>query len=136
MENEHIPTIEGLSGTETELIVDSGINFMRAITEAYGPEKGQELWDSITNTLGSDVRGAIFFAIMTGNVGSTVRYTGFSMNKINAIKAVRTATGLGLYEAKVSVEAAEHGFETVKVKNSAARKTLIDELRLLGFTAA
>jgi len=135
-ENAHIPTIEGISDEDTELIVDSGIVFMRAITEAYGPEKGQELWDSITDTLGSDVRGAIFFAMLTGNVGATVRFYGTSPNKISAIKALRTATGLGLYEAKVAIEAAENRYNSVKVKNQLARRTLVSELRNLGMNVS
>ena len=48
-------------------IISNGLHFMRAITEAYGADKGMELWDTIASTLDPDVKGQIFFAMITGN---------------------------------------------------------------------
>jgi hypothetical protein len=36
-------------------IITTGINFMRAITEAYGSDEGMRLWDTIATTLDSDI---------------------------------------------------------------------------------
>ena len=86
-----------------ERIVASGINFMRNITEAYGAEDGMKLWSQIASVLDPDVKGQIFFALLTGESGSriTIRdYERNNTNKVSIIKAIRTVTGLGLKEAK------------------------------------
>ena len=86
-----------------ERIVTSGINFMRDITEAYGAEDGMKLWGQIASVLDPDVKGQIFFALLTGESGSrvTIRdYERTNTNKVSIIKAIRTVTGLGLKEAK------------------------------------
>jgi hypothetical protein len=86
-----------------ERIVASGINFMRDITEAYGAEDGMVLWSQIASVLDPDVKGQIFFAMLTGEYGSriTIRdYERNNTNKVSVIKAIRNVTGLGLKEAK------------------------------------
>ena len=50
-----------------EDIIQSGINFMRSITEAYGSDEGLRLRDTIASTLDPDVKGEIFFAMLTGD---------------------------------------------------------------------
>ena len=84
-------------------VVQSGISFMRAITLAFGTETGLELWDTIASTLDPDVKGAIFFSMLTGEDGDriTIRGTqGNGSNKVAVIKAIRSVTGLGLKDAK------------------------------------
>jgi Ribosomal protein L7/L12 C-terminal domain len=98
-----------LSDTDTNKIVQNGINFLQAITEVYGTEKGMELWDVITNTLDPEVKGAIFFALIIGNNEPVINFNGHNPNtakKIEAIRGVRTygANNLGLKEAKDFVE--------------------------------
>lgn len=86
-----------------EEVIQSGISFLRSITLAFGSETGMELWDTISTTLDPDVKGAIFFAMLTGESGSriTVRdYERNNTNKVSIIKAIREVTGLGLKEAK------------------------------------
>jgi len=51
-----------------EDVIQSGINFMRAITSAYGTDEGIKLWDTIANTLDTDVKGEIFFAMLTASI--------------------------------------------------------------------
>lgn len=86
-----------------EEVVQTGISFMRSITEAFGTEVGLELWDTIATTLDPDVKGAIFFAMLTGDTSDriTIRsVTGNGANKVAVIKAIRECTGLGLRDAK------------------------------------
>ena len=86
-----------------ERIIASGINFMRDITEAYGAEDGMKLWSQLASVLDPELKGAIFFALLTGESGSrvTIRdYERNNTNKVSIIKAIRTVTGLGLKEAK------------------------------------
>jgi hypothetical protein len=55
-----------ISDENMDAIVSDGIAFIRSITTAYGSETGMELWDTIANTLDPDVKGKIFFALLTG----------------------------------------------------------------------
>jgi hypothetical protein len=62
-----------------------------------------KLWGQIASVLDPELKGAIFFALLTGESGSrvTIRdYERNNTNKVSIIKAIRTVTGLGLKEAK------------------------------------
>jgi hypothetical protein len=97
-------------------IVHTGISFMRSITEAYGAEEGQKLWDTIANTLDPDIKGQIFFAMLTGNFSHKVVLLGYTEGgKIPAIKAIRTVTGLGLKEAKDIADQLDYGIKPVSI---------------------
>lgn len=96
-----------------DTIVVSGLQFMRSITEAYGSERGMALWESISDTLGPNLKGEIFFRLLTGNGSSTITVLS-SMAKpsnlfISYIKAVRKYTGWGLKEAKDFCDLTESG---------------------------
>jgi hypothetical protein len=87
-------------------LLQSGIHFMRCITEAYGSEEGMRLWDAIASTLDPDIKGKIFIALLTGEYNDQltlqidmVKYR-VHVNRVEGIKAIRMATGLGLKEAK------------------------------------
>jgi len=98
-------------------IIQSGIDFLRSITEAYGSEEGMKLWDTIAGTLDPDIKGSIFFAMITGEHDEYIRIPMQKVSKkINAIKAVRTIDGsLGLKECKDLVESLEWGPARVRV---------------------
>ena len=119
MNESYTPNIEGVPAEHVGPIVDAGLQFLRAITEAYGPEKGQEVWDSITNTLGPNVKGAIFFAMLTGHCSQNVRFVAGPQktnNQVNVIRAIRIATDMGLKDAKDLSDLAEGGMhQTVTV---------------------
>lgn len=89
-----------------EAIIQNGISFMQTITEAYGPEEGMKLWDVIASTLDPEVKGKIFFTLLTGEYSGRITIRGLSQaevlskDKISVIKTIRSVTGLGLKEAK------------------------------------
>ena len=88
-------------------VIQSGIFFMRSITTAYGSDEGMKLWDTISNTLDPDIKGRIFFAMITGDYEDsiTVYFKQITNpNKVSMIKAIRTVTGDGLKEAKDKVD--------------------------------
>jgi hypothetical protein len=82
------------------------MHFMRAITEAYGSEEGMKLWDTIASTLDPDIKGKIFFAMLTGEYNDRLTIqldmTMYRTHvpRVEGIKAIRTVTGMGLKEAK------------------------------------
>lgn len=92
-------------------IVTNGIQFIRAITEAYGSEQGMVLWEQIASVLDPDVKGQIFFAMVTGGYNNQILLRGYYMgsNKVTMIKTIRAVDkrNLGLREAKDIVDAME-----------------------------
>lgn len=87
-------------------IMQFGIHFMRAITEAYGSEEGMRLWDTIASTLDPDIKGKIFIAMLTGEYNDRLTIhldmveCSVHVPRVEGIKAIRTVTGMGLKEAK------------------------------------
>jgi hypothetical protein len=82
-------------------IISTGLSFLRSITEAYGAETGMELWDTIATTLDPDVKGQIFFSMITGGSANSITIrSAKTTDKVAVIKAIRQVTGLGLKDAK------------------------------------
>jgi ribosomal protein L7/L12 len=128
-----------ISNEHMDAIVSDGIAFIRSITTAYGSETGMELWDTIANTLDPDVKGKIFFAMLTGSHEDRVTLTGAvaGSNKITCIKLIRQYTGMGLVEAKNAYESAGDYGQKVSLKvNPKERRNMIDDLRQNGMVVS
>ena len=128
--------LEVLDEAVRDTIVVSGLQFMRSITEAYGADHGMQLWDTISDTLGNNLKGEIFFRLLTGD-GSTKITVLFSRSKpsnefIAYIKAVRSYTGWGLKEAKDFCDLTESGKQMSMPVKLEKRAQCIDELKKLG----
>ena len=87
---------------QKESVIANGLHFMRSITEAYGADEGMRLWETIANTLDGDVKGQIFFAMLTGTHNNRIvlKRVGPNTDRVARIKEIRNWTGLGLKEAK------------------------------------
>ena len=120
-----------------EDIISSGINFMNAITRAYGTEEGLKLYDKIMESVDPDIKGKIFFALIVGeNNGSfrLKRINPFNDNgKVERIRAVRQVSELSLKDAKELVEAVEFGLEKVIPHVLMSRADAIATLKNVGF---
>jgi hypothetical protein len=88
-------------------VLQSGIHFMRSITEAYGSEEGMRLWDTISSTLDPDIKAKIFVALLTGEYNDQLtlrmdiaKYHHAGGNRVEGIRTIRLLTGLGLKDAK------------------------------------
>lgn len=120
-----------------EEIIQSGINFMRSITEAYGVDEGMKLWDTIASTLDPDVKGKIFFAMLTGEYNNIITITGHvpGADRVRIIKTIRSVDkrGLGLKAAKDMIDHLLVG-NTVKLEiDPSTRNAALIELRKAGF---
>jgi hypothetical protein len=114
-------------------IITSGVEFISSITACYGADKGMELWDTIASTLGNDVKGAIFFAMINGQHTAKIRVSGSVVDRIASIKTIRTYTGLGLKEAKDLSDEMQSGKAIVlKLSAPSFRSEAIRELSRLG----
>lgn len=116
-----------------ESIISSGLEFMRSITECYGVDKGMKLWDDIASTLGNDVKGEIFFAMISGEYTTKIRVSGTVHDRIASIKTIRTYTGLGLKEAKdLSDEMQSGKVILLKLTDPKLRTSAIRDFRSVG----
>jgi ribosomal protein L7/L12 len=120
-----------------EDIIQSGMSFMRAITEAYGVDEGMKLWDNIASTLDPDVKGQIFFAMLTGQYTTTINVPSHIVgaDRVRMIKAIRNVDrrSLGLKEAKDMTDLLSSG-KSIKLEvNPEYRAMGMSELRKAGF---
>ena len=85
-------------------VVYDGVRFLQSLTEHYGTDKGMEFWEAFGTIMGKEVKGRVFFAMLTGESSGRIRFTtdttNYNPNAVACIKAIRTATGFGLKEAK------------------------------------
>ena len=89
--------------TELDSVIFDGIRFLESLTKYYGSEKGMEVWNAMGEAMGKEVKGKVFFALLTGETGGRVRFRADKAehgNAVAVIKTIRTYTGLGLKEAK------------------------------------
>ena len=91
------------SDTLGQVIYD-GVRFLQSLTEHYGSERGMEVWEAMGQAMGKEVKGRVFFAMLTGESSGRVRFrvdtSGYNPNAVSCIKAIRMATNFGLKEAK------------------------------------
>ena len=111
-------------------VVFDGIRFLESITRHYGPEKGIEVWDKMGEAFGDDIKGRVFFSMLTGESSNRVRVQqGTCIHAVSAIKAIRIGTGLGLKEAKDAYDLSAIKIVTLDVAHEEKRgmvKTLRD----------
>lgn len=94
-----------MSDTLDQVVYD-GVKFLQSLTAHYGGERGMEVWEALGQVMGKEVKGRVFFALMTGETSGRVRFSvstapgTYNPNKVPCIKEIRAATGLGLKEAK------------------------------------
>lgn len=115
-------------------IIQASLSFISAVTEAYGADEGMKLWENINHNLDPDIKGKVFFAMLTGEYRNTIKLTGTydSRDLVRAIKCVRTYTGLGLKEAKDLVVRLDQGIaQTIEVDPKVRHEAIV-ELRNSG----
>ena len=105
-----------LTSEQEASIIPAAVYFLRALTTSLGSEVGLHVWDQINATIGNDIKGKVFFAMLTGSVGTDIILRGHRSgqtvtNKVEIIRAIRAVSGQGLYEAKQVADALLAGSE-------------------------
>ncbi len=115
-------------------VVQSALVFVRALTEAYGSEAGMQLWENLNHNLDPDIKGKVFFAMLTGDYNNIVKLTGTTTpyEKVKAIKTIRTYTGLGLKESKDICDWLEQGVHKRIEVEPTQRAQCMNDLRACG----
>ena len=131
---------DGLTPDQQEDLISSGLDFMRTITELFGPEEGMAMWDTISTSVSQDFKGAVFFTMLTGSHIGDVRLVNADVQQyVEVIKVVRTYTGYGLKEAKDACDRVrgpnKGAAEKLPLMNKKQRKECVKKLRELGCEA-
>ena len=124
--NEHDPTLDA--------VVFDGIRFIESLTTHFGPEKGMAVWDAMGEALGREIKGKVFFAMITGGTSGRIKFgagTAVTSNAVPVIKCIREYTGAGLKEAKDWWDMSKMQLTEVQVAPDRQRD-FVRELRNLG----
>lgn len=97
-----------LTQEQEQQIIPAALYFLRALTSTLGSDVGMEVWNQINATMGNDIKGKVFFAMMTGQVGTEIIIRGLKLktigqarpDKIDIIKCIRAISGMSLKSAK------------------------------------
>ena len=117
-----------------DMVVRDGIRFLQSLTIHYGQEEGLRIWDGIGEVVGQDVKGRIFFTMITGEAPTRVGFlttTAADGYAVPIIKAIRGSTGLSLKEAKDAYDASLTRRTYVECANNESARAL--EIALRGF---
>jgi ribosomal protein L7/L12 len=118
-----------------EPVIRDGIKFLESLTRHYGQEEGMRIWDGIGEVVGADVKGQIFFAMLTGETSNRVGFLqGVAAHgyAVSCIKAIRGSTGMGLKEAKDAWDHAATKRNYVECHDGDAARALTIALRGFG----
>jgi len=120
-----------MTQTLDEVVFD-GIRFLESLTRHYGPEKGMEVWEAMGHAVGDEIKGKVFFSMLTGESSNRVRIQkGKCHQAVAAIKAIRMGTGLGLKDAKDAWDLSAIKIVTLDVDHEEKRE-MVNTLRSLG----
>ncbi len=114
-------------------VVFDGIRFLESLTRHYGPEKGMQVWEKMGEAVGDEIKGKVFFSMLTGESSNRVRIQAGTCNQaVAAIKAIRSGTGYGLKEAKDAWDLSKHQVVVLDNVQRDMKNIMVRELRSLG----
>lgn len=112
-------------------VISDGVQFLKSLASYYGPEKGMELWEEMGKLIGKEIKGKIFFAMITGSIGGCIYFKLENADYVATIKLVREYGNLGLKEAKDLVDQSKIKETKLEVRNGKIIECIRD-LRSLG----
>lgn len=124
---------------DQEQFVARAHDFMKVLAEYYGAERGHEFWVALAPVVGEDIQREIFVRMLKSEpIGVKLSFRGGSgvdgNRAVEAIKAIREATGYGLKPAKDAWDAAKIGnLVHLTCLDSHHRFMLMNKLQSIGF---
>ena len=117
-------------------VVFDGIRFLESLTRYYGAEKGMEVWNKMGEAVGDEIKGKVFFSMLTGESSNRVRIqAGTCTEAVAAIKAIRMGTGMGLKEAKDAWDLSKIKVVTLDTDHE-EKRGMVRELRRIGMVVS
>lgn len=117
-----------------EKVVFDGIRFLESLIDHYGADKGMEVWEAMGDAVGNEVKGRIFFAMVSNNFTTRVKFRAGDAeaagNSVSVIKTIRAYTGYGLKEAKDVWDLSKGSISEVQGKPDEIRRLRFDLISL------
>lgn len=129
---------------QRENFVMSAIDFLQSLIEYQGRDVAMEVWEEMFERMPiiKDVKHEVLLKMLTGDIRKIAMHlpaktkADGTYSKINAIKALREATGLGLKEAKDVMDKVDSDGKTIiDIPDRAKRAVFIRNLQSAGYTA-
>lgn len=118
-------------------LIQSALQFMRSITNAYGTDEGMKLYNTIVDTFDKDISQKVFVAMITGEYNFQITINGFKRESdaVQMIKMIRTVDRrrLTLAEAKDMVDYLRNCNPVKLEVDPNKRQAAILDLRSVGF---
>lgn len=134
--NEQVDPTEPTEDMLMEQLISDGLQFVKSLTDYYGPEKGMEVWNSFGDVMGKTIQHKVFMEMLMGKSFMTITFAAGNANNggnaVPVIKCIRQYTGYGLKEAKDYWDASKTVAQTIKVDNPNMAQDFRRELRTLG----
>lgn len=122
-----------------EEVIQTGIAFIRALTEYHGADQGIRLWNAISQHVDPNLKGQIFFSMLTGSCGGQIIISArrSDADKIALLKALRSTgdpNSLGLKEAMALLKEIDEHHRTIRITVKPSKRTAtVYNLRAAGF---
>jgi ribosomal protein L7/L12 len=119
-----------------DAVVQDALRLLESMSMYYGPERAMEMWEMLGPTMGEDVKATAFMHMLTGHGGTRVKIRADRCTQaVTAIKAIRTATGFGLKEAKDAWDLSKTQEVTIQAVDRNRARELRRELNDIGMIA-
>ena len=120
-----------------EHLINCSVSLMHALSDAYGSDKGMEIWDQMADILPDDLKHTIFMNMLLGMKGE-VDITSFGANPVFAAKILHQYTDLTHPEIfDVISQHRENGQPIrIQLKDGITRKSFLSEFNKLGCSAS
>jgi ribosomal protein L7/L12 len=120
---------ESLNEVDKAQVIDVCMSMLRTMTTIFGLEKGEEMYGTIADACGQDIKGAVLFAMLTGHHSGVTLHDARQVNAyVELIKTVRTHTGYGLKEAKDACDLARVGTAVKFTVDAKSRHLFLKDL--------
>lgn len=136
--------LDAIAAEDRQSLINEGIAFMRTILNTFGDERGSEIWRAMSAVIDPVFEQEVFMSMLSGNLGLVVEFTvvgtapkdgsdpQWRTNQVAVIKAIRRATGLGLYESKNLWDESKKRWTRIKALDPTRRREFFDEMRVYG----
>ena len=119
-----------------EHVITDGIRFLESMGRYYGSDRAMQIWESMGDAMGQEIKGQVFMYLLKGHDTGSVRFRcgdpDIGGKAVGVIRTVRQYTGMGLKDAKDAWDASKNRYVEVKPVSREDARILRRELQNLG----
>lgn len=120
----------------TEALVTDSLNLLHTLGRIHGGERAMEMWETMGQVLGADIKHRVFMMMLQGAAPTRVRMrraaSGSAGGWVDGIRSLRTATGWDLKQAREIWDRSAVQWVSIPCRSHELGRNLRLELRNLG----